>query len=71
MLVTNRPIEYRAAPYGTICTIPQGTSVIPATNLPEGDKFWAEPWEGMDDQVDAWFRTYGFLIDSDDVELTA
>lgn len=69
MLVTKRPIEYRSAvPYGTICTIPQGTSVIPAVFSQGRDMFWAEPWEGMDEQTESWFRNFGFLINSDDVE---
>jgi len=69
MLVTNHPIEYRAAPYGRITTIPKGTPVIPATNLPDRDKYWSEPWDGMDQSAESWFRNYGFLIDGSHVEL--
>lgn len=68
MLVTNRDIEYRAAPYGYITTIPKGTSVIPATNLPDTDKYWAEPWQGMSAKAEGWVESYGFMIDSVDVD---
>ena len=66
--VTNKAIEYSEAPVGHIATIPKGTRVIPATNLP-GNKFWAEPWDGMDHNAEAWQRVYGFLIEADDVEV--
>ena len=69
MLVTNRRIDYRAAPYGHITTIPEGTTVIPATNLPEPNQYWAEPWEGMSDHAESWERNYGFLIDGEDVDV--
>lgn len=66
-LVTKRQIEYKAAPPLKPITIPKGTSVIPATNLPDDGKFWAEPWDDMNVAADAWFRSYGFLIDAEDV----
>lgn len=71
MLVTNRTIEYKAAPHGHIATIPEGTPVIPATNLPsdEGQRYWAEPWEDMSEDAEGWQRNYGFLIDDEDVEV--
>lgn len=73
MLVTNRTIEYKArAPFlCTIAVIPEGTPVIPATNLPsdEGQRYWAEPWEGMSEDAEGWQRNYGFLIDDEDVEV--
>ena len=67
MLVTNKPIDYQSAPYGHIATIPAGTSVVPATNLPKKGLYWAEPWEGMTEEEQSWQRGYGFLIDSSDV----
>jgi hypothetical protein len=62
-------IRYTTAPYGYIATIPAGTPVIPATNLPKPGQYWAEPWEGMSDQAESWHRTYGFLLDSSQVTL--
>tara|TARA_Y100000114_G_scaffold148683_1_gene162039 strand:- start:373 stop:543 length:171 start_codon:yes stop_codon:yes gene_type:complete len=48
-------------PYGLIATIPKGTRVIPADNLPQGG-FWAEKWEGMSAIQEAWLDSYGFHI---------
>ena len=67
-LLTNQSIEYRARPYGYIATIPAGTPVIPATNLPDKGKYWAELWDGMTEEEDSWFRNYGFLIDESEVD---
>ena len=67
MFVTTKPIEYHAAPYGAIALIPEGTPVTPATNLPE-DKFWASPWEGMTPEAESWARSYGFLLDPEEVK---
>lgn len=66
-LVTNKDIEYEVAPYGFIANIPKGTSVIPATNLPEGG-YWAEPWEGMNNKATSWERNYGFHVEDTDIE---
>lgn len=63
---TTKPIEYSCAPYGHIATIPAGTKLTPATNLPDGG-FWAEPWEGMSEQAESWERNYGFHITNDDL----
>lgn len=68
---TMAPIEYKAA--GTLfkCTIPAGTEVVPATNLPhhpEAPRFWAKAWDDMDDSAESWERSYGFLLEADDVE---
>lgn len=68
---TRAPIEYKAA--GTLfsCWIPAGTEVVPATNLPhhpEAPRFWAQPWHGMTDEAESWERSYGFLLEADDVE---
>lgn len=69
-LVTKADILYYAAPYGFISTIPEGTPVIPATNLP-GDgqgQYWAESWPNMSERAEAWKRNYGFLIKEFQVE---
>ena len=68
---TRAPIEYKSQGYGPITTIPAGTEVVPATNLPhhpEAPRFWAKPWEGMDDFAESWERSYGFLLGADEVE---
>lgn len=63
---TRETIEYHAAPYGKVATIPAGTPVIPADNLPDGG-WWAEPWEGMSEAEESWERNYGFLLDDSEV----
>ena len=65
--VTADDIEYRAAPYGHIATIPKGTPVTPATNLPEPNTFWVEPWDGISDKAEGWIRNYGFQVSLDQV----
>ena len=66
---TNRDIEYTTQPHGVIATIPAGTKVRPAANLPDSeDLFWAEKWSGMDERAISWHRNYGFLIEQGDVE---
>lgn len=69
MLRTNRSIDYRAAPYGLIATIPKGTPVTPATNLLYSGKYWAEPWDNMTPRAEGWIYCYGFLIDEKDVDV--
>jgi len=66
MAWTDKDIKYKAAPYGFIATIPAGTSLIPAGNLPDGG-YWAEPWEGMTKVAEAWGRNYGFHITEEDL----
>ena len=72
MLVTKHVIDYQAAPYGHIATIPVGTPVEPATNLPiketEIPLYWVKPWKGMTPEAESWQRNYGFLVDWCDVE---
>ncbi len=58
---TKHDIAYESMPYGLIATIPKGTRVIPADNLPQGG-FWAEKWEGMSAIQEAWLDSYGFHI---------
>ncbi len=47
--------------------IPAGTLVIPATNLPEKGKYWAEDWPGMNETEESWGRNYGFLLEGYEV----
>lgn len=61
--VTKHDIEYRPAPYGCVATIPAGTRVVPANNLPNPGQYWAEPWANMSDRAESWQRNYGFLIE--------
>jgi len=63
---TKKEIKYPAAWVGYI-TIPKGTPVILATNLPY-KAYWCEPWEGMTDEQESWQRNYGFLIQPYEVE---
>jgi hypothetical protein len=63
--VTTKPIEYKAAPYGFIATIPAGSKVVPADNLPDGG-YWVEQWEGMTEVEEAWGRSYGFHLTEED-----
>jgi len=60
-IVTSKPIEYHAAPYGHIATIPKGSELIPADNLPQGG-YWVLPWEGMTEEQESWERNYGFHL---------
>ena len=66
MKVVKEDISYKASPYGYIATIPKGTPVKPATNLPDGG-YWAEDWEGMDEKASSWSRNYGFHLNEEDV----
>lgn len=71
MFVTKRAIEYKAAPYGLIATIPAGTPVSLASNLPEiGERprYWAHGWTGMTDNERRWHYNYGFLLSGEEVE---
>ena len=62
-------LEY-CTPTGRITTIPKGTLVIPAKNLPDvpGGRYWAEPWADMTPKAKSWHRNYGFLIEAHEVE---
>ena len=64
--VTQKDIDYQAAPYGRIAIIPQGSRLVPATNLPHGG-YWVENWEGMTDDARAWSRNYGFHVTEEDL----
>ena len=69
MLVTKNAIRYDAIPYGPLATIPAGTPVILASNLPDNGRprYWATPWAEMSETEEAWGRTYGFLLEADEV----
>lgn len=64
---TSRDIQYNIGNWNRI-TIPAGTKVIPATNLPGDDKHWCEPWEGMSESAQSWMESYGFLVYDEEVE---
>lgn len=64
---TKDDIEYEAAPYRLKFTIPAGTKVTPADNLPDYGLWWAEPWEDMDERAASWQRCYGFLLTAEQV----
>ena len=64
---TKHEIKYHSPHGGKIATIPKGTPVKLAGNMPF-ISFWCEPWEGMTDEQESWQRNYGFLIDPDEVE---
>jgi hypothetical protein len=63
---TSRDIAYRSAPYGWIATIPAGTPIERADNLPDGG-YWAMEWPGMTDQQESYFRNYGFHLTEEDI----
>jgi hypothetical protein len=66
---TKRDIQYYSVPMGYVCTIPKGTQVKPAKNLPDNMLgFWAEKWPEMSELAESYYRNYGFLVYSDDVE---
>ena len=65
-LVVKEDIEYKAAPYGYIATIPAGTPVVPADNLPDGG-YWVSDWNDMDDKAESWMRNYGFHVGEEEV----
>ena len=47
-------------------TIPAGTPVVPAHNLPQGG-YWVEKWEGMTYPEECWQSAYGFHVTEDQV----
>ena len=67
---TIKPIEYKAVPYGHIATIPAGTTVTRARNLPasEGVQYWSKGWRGMTQREHSWQRNYGFLLTTKEVK---
>lgn len=70
MLKTTKLIEYHAAPIGYIATIPAGTKLDPASNLPAepgNAKYWARAWPRMTNQAKSWRQNYGFLVGEKDL----
>ena len=65
---TKYKIPYAAFPYRTIATIPAGTPVVPATNLPEGGYWVDEEWARMTAEPQSWMRNYGCLVTDEEVE---
>ena len=47
-------------------TIPAGTPVVRADNLPQGG-YWVEKWEGMTYPEECWHSAYGFHVAEDQV----
>ena len=63
---TRYTIDYPMLPTGMI-TIPKGTPVVAATNLPEDGYWWAQQWDNMSDTAESWQRNYGFLLNDNEV----
>ena len=63
---TKTEIKYRMG-WIQRTTIPKGTPVFPATNLPEPGQYWCEEWKGMDEFEKSHARNYGFLVSEDEV----
>ena len=68
---TSHAIEY-SLPMGGKVTIPAGTPVEPASNLPDSSpiKYWVKPWQGMDEYAESHERNYGFGVGAEDVTKT-
>jgi hypothetical protein len=64
---TKYKIVYNSMPYGAIATIPKGTLVIPATNLPHRG-YWVENWKGMTGTQKSWSENYGYHVTDAEVE---
>ena len=60
---TKHDIPYQLAGQLGKSTIPAGTTVQPATNLPSKDglQYWVDDWDGMTDK-DRYVGSYGFLV---------
>jgi hypothetical protein len=64
---TKYKIVYNSMPYGALATIPKGTPVIPATNLPHRG-YWVENWKGMTGTQKSWSENYGYHVTDAEVE---
>lgn len=62
MKVLKNDTEFQHSWYKTY-TVPKGTPVRPATNLPDKGLYWVEVPEDANDQVRSWMEVYGFLAD--------
>jgi hypothetical protein len=61
---TKKDIMYRTGG-ANYTTIPAGTTVTRARNLPEtpsGPRYWAKGWRGMGELARSHARNYGFLL---------
>ena len=65
---TKRDIQYYSN-MGYVCTIPKGTPVKQARNLPDDMfAFWCEKWDDMNEIAESYYRNYGFLLYANEVE---
>lgn len=64
---TKDDIDYEAVPYHLKFTIPAGTNVTPAKDLPAYGLWWALPWEGITDEAALWLKCYGFLLTAEQI----
>jgi len=62
---TREPIRYILAT-GKRITIPAGTPVEYASNLPQGG-WWAKAWAGMTEDEVSHLRNYGYWMSDDEV----
>tara|TARA_R110002012_G_scaffold203645_1_gene373035 strand:+ start:189 stop:395 length:207 start_codon:yes stop_codon:yes gene_type:complete len=65
MPVTRETLEFKIN-WIVRVTIPAGTSVVPATNLPQGG-FWVETWEGITDAERSIVEGQGIHIEDEEV----
>jgi len=68
---TVKDIVYKENPYGYIATIPAGTTVVRANNLPKDThprSYWCKGWRGMSQQARGWKNSYGFLLTYEEVK---
>ena len=67
---TSNEIRYKFGFLGgsVEATIPAGTPVAPAHNLPKGG-YWVEKWESMTYPEECWQSAYGFYVTEDQVSV--
>jgi len=73
---TTKDIEHKLGPGGKTITIPKGTQVYPANNLPDGG-YWVIIEDIFDDydqstneQIESFARNYGLWVSDDEVDIT-
>ena len=64
---TKCKIDYNSMSYGALATIPKGTPVTPAYNLPQRG-YWVESWKGMTAAQKSWEDNYGYHVTEKEVE---
>jgi hypothetical protein len=64
---TKHKIVYNSMPYGRLATIPKGTPVTPAYNIPKRG-YWVEAWKGMTAAQKSWSDSYGYHVTDAEVE---